>query len=37
LTISQVQESDGGIYVCQASDGTHTMNTSAITVAPIGK
>lgn len=37
LTISQVQESDGGIYVCQASDGTRTLNTSAITVAPIGK
>ena len=36
LTISNVQLIDAGNYVCSATDGSVTVNTNTITVAPKG-
>jgi hypothetical protein len=37
LSISKVQQSDGGSYVCQAADATGTVvNSNTITVSPQG-
>ena len=36
LSISGVVQSDGGNYVCQATDGTATVNTYTINVSPRG-
>lgn len=36
LTITQVQLTDAGSYICEATDGSATRNTTTITVSPKG-
>ena len=36
LTISNVQQSDQGVYVCEAFDGSTRTRSSAITLSPTG-